>query len=480
LKNTEYALGIVVYTGHDTKLMKNQGACRNKKSHIEKQLNKYILGVFVVQLIMCIVLTILACVFKNNDSQLITSTGGPRVYYLFPDYTNTYGSFVGGLVTFASFIMLLNTMIPISLMVSLELAKFFQTKGIEFDVLMWDGKTRSKVLNMLIHEDLAKVEYIFADKTGTLTTNEMKFTYCSVNGTIHSKGSLAKMAKQAVKAKSRGSTPKNSQALTQDKKLFDLFWQAIALCHDCIIDQRHIDNPNLREKYQGSSPDEVELVSMAAEINYVFQEKRAQVFQLNLNGEIKEFTLISKIDFNSDRKRMSVIMKDNETNKLFVFCKGADSIMMKRLSNEDNHLETVEKTKADLHTFSTDGLRTLVIAYKELDEEKFNEWNARYSSAQLAEFNVLDANAVDPAEKLRLLEDEIENDLVLLGATGLEDKLQEGVADTILDLGKAGIKIWMLTGDKLETAENIGYATNLIAKDTKVFKVRTNDIESTL
>jgi len=64
LKNTTYALGLVVYTGHDTKLMKNQGACRNKKSHIEKQLNKYIFGVFIVQLIMCLLLTLLAISHK--------------------------------------------------------------------------------------------------------------------------------------------------------------------------------------------------------------------------------------------------------------------------------------------------------------------------------------------------------------------------------------------------------------------------------
>lgn len=326
----------------------------------------------------------------------------PKIAYLFPDYQQQYGAFVGGLVTFASFIMLLNTMIPISLMVSLELAKFFQTKGIEFDELMWDGTTKSKVLNMLIHEDLAKVEYIFADKTGTLTTNEMRFTYCSVNGTMYSKDNLLQMAKiSSASCKSRESTPKNNKKIPKEIQLFDLFWLAISLCHEVIIDQRHLNNPNLREKYQGSSPDEVELVSMAAEINYIFSEKRAQVFRLNLNGEIKDFTLISKIDFNSDRKRMSVIMRDMQTEKLFLFCKGADSIMMKRLSLDDNHLEVVEKTKTDLHTFSTEGLRTLVIAYKELDEERFNEWNAKYSAAQLEEFNVLDANSADPAEKLR-------------------------------------------------------------------------------
>lgn len=78
------------------------------------------------------------------------------------------------------------------------------------------------------------------------------------------------------------------------------------------------------------------------------------------------------------------------------------------------------------------------------------------------------------------MEEELESNLILLGATALEDRLQEGVAETISDLHKADIKIWMLTGDKLETAENIGYATSLIAQETRVFKVGTSDIEETM
>ena len=135
-------------------------------------------------------------------------------------------------------------MIPISLVVSLELVKFFQTKGIEFDALMWANGVKSKVLNMLIHEDLAKIEYIFADKTGTLTSNEMRFTYCSINGAVYSKDELIEMANMDLELKVK------TQGTNNDPDTFTLFWLAITLCHDVIIDQRQLESNNPREKYQ--------------------------------------------------------------------------------------------------------------------------------------------------------------------------------------------------------------------------------------
>ena len=136
---------------------------------------------------------------------------------------------------------------------------------------------------------------------------------------------------------------------------------------------------------------------MASEINYTFKEKNGEILHLDFNGDQKEFKFVCKIDFNSDRKRMSVIMKDLRTGRFYLFCKGADSIMLKKLQ-EETPLYLLEKVKDDLNTFSTEGLRTLVIAYKELDEEKYLDWSQRYSEAQAEEFNV--AGACDHIEKL--------------------------------------------------------------------------------
>jgi len=215
---------------------------------------------------------------------------------------------------------------------------------------------------------------------------------------------------------------------------------------------------------------------MAAEVNYVFEDKKAETYLLKVEGVLKEYRILAKIEFSSDRKRMSVIARDLETQKIYLFSKGADSMMLKRLA-EDTSPDLLEKTNDHLEQFSKEGLRTLVTAYREIEEEYFLKWYERYHDAILEQYNVL----TDPAEQNQLakLEDEIEREMTLLGVTALEDKLQEGVPETISDISKAGIKIWMLTGDKLETAENIGYATNLIAQDTKVFKIKTTDVEST-
>jgi len=467
LKNTDYVYGIVVYTGHDTKLLKNQGVFRNKRSLLEKQLNKYIFIIFIIQIIFCALLMILSVIFRNENydgTNKIT-----KLTYL----VNSQGSdgedrsgLVNALITFASFILLLNTMIPISLMVSLELAKWFQATWLEYDQLLWEGDDKMKVLNMLIHEDLARVEYIFADKTGTLTSNEMKFQFCSINGIIYSKEQLLDRSNV---------TPEHIE-IPRGENEFRQFWLGIGICHDIVIDSRHLENPDPRARYQGSSPDEVELVSMAAEVNYVFEDKKAETYMLKIEGILREYRILAKIEFSSDRKRMSVIARDLETDKIFLFSKGADNMMLRRI-REDTPEELLEKTNEHLDQFSKEGLRTLVTGYKEIDEEYFLKWYERYHDAILEQYNIL----TDPAEQnqLALLEDEIERDLILLGVTALEDKLQEGVPECISDLSKAGIKIWMLTGDKLETAENIGYATHLIAQDTKVFKVKTENIETT-
>jgi len=115
------------------------------------------------------------------------------------------------------------------------------------------------------------------------------------------------------------------------------------------------------------------------------------------NGETRQFLLLTKIDFSSDRKRMSVVVRDMDSNKLYLFCKGADSMILKRVS-ADCEFDLIEKTEEDLKTFSKDGLRTLAIAYKELDDEEFANWQVRYSEAQQEEYNTLCDS--DPQDKL--------------------------------------------------------------------------------
>lgn len=173
------------------------------------------------------------------------------------------------------------------------------------------------------------------------------------------------------------------------------------------------------------------------------------------NFYFRTYKLLNTLEFSSARKRMSVIVSTEE-GRLFLFCKGADSVILERLS-KDNSKACLTNTKCHIDEYSEAGLRTLALAYRELTEDEYVAWNMEYSAAKNSVHNDHDV-AVEKASE------NIEKDLVLLGATAVEDRLQKGVPECIHKLAQAGIKIWILTGDKLETAVNIGYACNLLRK----------------
>lgn len=179
-------------------------------------------------------------------------------------------------------------------------------------------------------------------------------------------------------------------------------------------------------------------------------------------GETKVYDLLAILDFNNERKRMSVIVRSPE-GRLTLYCKGADTIVYELLDHSSEDLKEV--TTQHLNEFAGEGLRTLVLAYKDLDKVYFADWQKRHHEAS--------TSLEDREEKLAVLYEEIEKDLKLIGASAIEDKLQDGVPQTIETLTKANIKIWVLTGDKQETAENIGYACNMLQDEMKeVFIIR--------
>ena len=147
-----------------------------------------------------------------------------------------------------------------------------------------------------------------------------------------------------------------------------------------------------------------------------------------------------ELPFDSDRKRMSVIVINKTTNQVLMLSKGADTKMMDRINIEPQILHEMNRANK---AFSKESLRVLILANKELDREKFFEWEKRYLIAK------------SKNETLSYLFDEIEKDLSFVGSTAIEDKLQDGVPDTIFTLISCGIRIWVLTGDKKETAEEI-------------------------
>ncbi|KAK3281984.1 hypothetical protein CYMTET_10263 [Cymbomonas tetramitiformis] len=209
---------------------------------------------------------------------------------------------------------------------------------------------------------------------------------------------------------------------------------------------------------------------MTQELGFFFNKRTTTavsfIQRMSVKGVLKEvelsYEILAILEFNSTRKRMSLVCKAPD-GKLILFCKGADSVIYERLKATDNPYKDV--TLEHLAEFASAGLRTLCLAYAEIDEKFFFEWQRKYLDAKTS---MQDREAkVDAAAEL------IEKDLILLGATAIEDKLQEGVPDTIAQLAKAGIGLWMLTGDKVETAINIGFACSLLWNESSQYIIQT-------
>lgn len=226
--------------------------------------------------------------------------------------------------------------------------------------------------------------------------------------------------------------------------------------------------------YEAESPDEAALVYAARAYHCTLRSRTPEqvVVDFAALGSLT-FQLLHILPFDSVRKRMSVVVRHPLSKQVVVYTKGADSVIMELLSEassdgtnlEDQQMVIRERTQRHLDEYAKRGLRTLCVAKKVMSDTEYAEWLRNHFLAE---------TSIDNREEL-LVESamRLENKLTLLGATGIEDRLQEGVPESIEALHKAGIKIWMLTGDKQETAVNIAYACKLLEPDDKLFILNT-------
>lgn len=226
--------------------------------------------------------------------------------------------------------------------------------------------------------------------------------------------------------------------------------------------------------YEAESPDEAALVYAARAYHCTLRSRTPEqvVVDFAALGPLT-FQLLHILPFDSVRKRMSVVVRHPLSKQVVVYTKGADSVIMELLSVassdgtnlEDQQMVIRERTQRHLDEYAKRGLRTLCVAKKVMSDTEYAEWLRNHFLAE---------TSIDNREEL-LVESamRLENKLTLLGATGIEDRLQEGVPESIEALHKAGIKIWMLTGDKQETAVNIAYACKLLEPDDKLFILNT-------
>ncbi len=225
------------------------------------------------------------------------------------------------------------------------------------------------------------------------------------------------------------------------------YWTTLALCHTVLVG---VDPRTGMLQYKAQSPDEAALVQAAADVGFEFRGRDRDVMLLRtpFAREPLRFRLLNILEFTSARKRMSVIVRqlgENDqpgNNPILLLCKGADNVIFERLAPGGEELKAV--TEDQLDSFAREGLRTLTLAHRIIPEDEYDSWVERYRSALVS--------VDDRDSEIERVSDEAERQMLLLGATAIEDKLQDGVPEAIAGLKEAGIKIWVLTGDKLETA----------------------------
>ncbi|XP_075212548.1 ATPase phospholipid transporting 8A1 isoform X3 [Lycorma delicatula] len=445
LRNTSWIFGLVIYTGHETKLMKNSTAAPLKRSTVDKITNTQVLMLFILLIFLCIISAV--C------NQIWTKTHSGHWYIGLKDVLSK--NFGYSLLTF---IILYNNLIPISLQVSLELVRFIQAMFINMDLDMYHEETDTPAVARTsnLNEELGMVKYIFSDKTGTLTRNVMEFKQCSVAEIIYSASTTDDPHNSPI--------IKNLVEKHPTANIIREFLILMSVCHTVIPEKVPDSNQII---YHASSPDERALLQGAQSFGFVFETRTPNTVDVVILGKREQYEILNVLEFTSARKRMSVITR-TPNGKIKLYCKGADTVIYERLSpsSQDYRAQTLHH----LEDFAQAGLRTLCCAMTEISEKKYKEWNEMYHKASIS----LQHREIKMEDAANL----IETNLVLLGATAVEDKLQDQVPETIAALQKADISIWVLTGDKQETAINIGYSTKLIAHGTPIIILNENSLDA--
>ncbi|CAM8896960.1 unnamed protein product [Rhodiola kirilowii] len=511
LRNTSYIYGVVIFTGHDSKVMQNATPSPSKRSSIEKKMDKIIYILFSVLVLISVISSIGFAVRTKYET--------PDWWYIQPE--NTDAQFdpkkpvIAGLLHLVTALLLYGYLIPISLYVSIEIVKLLQASFINQDLHMYDEETGipANARTSNLNEELGQVDTILSDKTGTLTCNQMDFIKCSIAGRAYGVGA-SEVEQAAAKHMAQDfddKSPRNSGSLAYrntegsvveleriitsdyrrnqkppikgfnfadrhimggnwksepDPEVIALFFRILAVCHTAIPEE---NKETGGFNYEAESPDEGAFLVAAREFGFEFCKRtQGSVFVRESSNAFREtsereYKILNVLEFTSKRKRMTVIMRDEE-GQIFVLCKGADSIIFDRLSKNGRQYE--EATTKLLNEYGEAGLRTLALAYKKLEEAEYAGWNNEYNKARTT-------IGGDREAMLEQISEVMEKDLILVGATAVEDKLQKGVPQCIDKLAQAGLKIWVLTGDKMETAINIGFACSLLRQGMKQICITT-------
>ncbi|KAF0683553.1 Aste57867_24410 [Aphanomyces stellatus] len=504
LSHTNFVVGVIVATGAETKLIQNTKQSPSKFSRLDVIANRCIMVIFSVLFVICCVSTALGTWSSHKYEQSFT-TNHTAVSKSF-NWSFLWNQDIAA--TFTTFLILYNNLVPISLYISLEVVKWYQAKKIESDPEMRDPITGKSVQARTsnLNEDVGQIRYLFSDKTGTITKNEMVLKLISLSNVVYDNIPVREK-KEVVRRASftgvevmdrittrlraysanvmgyamltqQGSYPDHGAGCEQTAVLegqvpltrgvlAQTFFRCVLLCHTATVAPETHD-------IRASSPDEAALLRGAIEFNCNLKLRTTTTIDICLFGKHESYEILALNEFDSTRKCMSIVVRllkemsschDElcKEDEIWVFCKGADTAMMTSSNVHSVKTQSRDSLTSHLHYFASMGLRTLIFGYKRLSFSEFTAWSAAYNKAK--------TSIVDRESKLLECARSMETHLTLLGATGVEDQLQDGVTECIETLSAAGINIWMLTGDKDETAISIANSCGLISDQSQLVVV---------
>uniref|UniRef100_A0A672SUG0 Phospholipid-transporting ATPase n=1 Tax=Sinocyclocheilus grahami TaxID=75366 RepID=A0A672SUG0_SINGR len=439
-------IGVVIYTGKEMRSVLNTSQSKNKVGLLDLELNRLTKALFLAQVVLSVV--------------MVTLQG-----FLGPWFRNLF-----------RFVVLFSYIIPISLRVNLDMGK----SAYGWMIMKDENIPGTVVRTSTIPEELGRLVYLLTDKTGTLTQNEMVFKRLHLGTVSYGMDTMDEIQSHIIQSYAQPPAPKVRKSVSS--RIHEAV-KAIALCHNvtpvyesCVngastepesteADQDFSDD---NRTYQASSPDDVALVRWTESVGLTLVNRDLTSLQLKTPaGHILTYYILQIFPFTSESKRMGIIVREEATGDITFYMKGAD-VAMASIVQYNDWLEE------ECGNMAREGLRTLVVAKKSLTEEQYQDFESRYNQAKLS--------IHDRALKVAAVVESLEREMELLCLTGVEDQLQADVRPTLELLRNAGIKIWMLTGDKLETATCIAKSSHLVSRnqDIHVFKPVSNRGEAHL
>lgn len=454
LASNATVLAVVVYTGAQTRQALSTSQPRSKSGLLEQEINT------LAKVLLALTLTLSIALVAVRG---IEGRAGQNWY-----------------VAVLRFVILFSTIVPISLRVNLDMGKTVYARFIERDKDIPGTVVRTST----IPEELGRIEYLLSDKTGTLTQNEMDLKKIHVGTVSYANEAMDEVRSYIRQGFSVGVpsgagqptsfiTPSSiyvtnsSGTLTRTRReigsrVRDLVL-ALAICHNVTPSAEEEEGHSIIT-YQASSPDEIAIVRWAESVGLRLMHRDRHTITLqsvDTSRVVVRVKILEVFPFTSNGKRMGIIVQfiqgtkstiSSEPNpaEIWFYQKGADTVMTSIVAAND----WLDEETANM---AREGLRTLVVGRKKLSAQQYQDFSARYKQASMS-LQKRDSSMS------KVVKDYLEHDLELLGVTGVEDKLQKDVKPSLELLRNAGIKIWMLTGDKVETARCVAVSAKLVSR----------------